>query len=89
MPGLEALACGAALATTDTKGSRDYAVDRLTALVTPPRNPTALGESIIELLEDAPLRERLALAGSEHVRRQFPEWPVAAQRFEEALVELA
>ncbi|MEZ5120432.1 MAG: glycosyltransferase [Solirubrobacterales bacterium] len=35
MPGLEAIECGAALATTDTLGSRDYALDGETALVTP------------------------------------------------------
>lgn len=88
LPGLEALACGSAIATTDTKGSRDYAVDRLTALVTPPHDPEALGRSIVELLDDNDLRARLALAGSEHVYRQFPEWTVATERFEEALVEL-
>ena len=38
MPGLEALACGTTLATTDTKGSRDYAFNCETALVTPPNN---------------------------------------------------
>ena len=35
MPGLEALACGTALATTDTKGSRDYALHEKTALDQP------------------------------------------------------
>ncbi|MEJ7786018.1 MAG: glycosyltransferase family 4 protein [Solirubrobacteraceae bacterium] len=88
MPGMEALACGTALATTDTKGSRDYAIDRQTALVTPPRDPAALAQSIIELLGDADLRARLADAGRRHVSQGFPEWPVAARRFEVALAEL-
>ena len=40
LPGIEALACGAALARTDTKGGRDIALDGETALVTPPAAPT-------------------------------------------------
>ncbi|MBW3562986.1 MAG: glycosyltransferase family 4 protein, partial [Actinobacteria bacterium] len=35
-PGLEALACGTPLVTTDNGGCRDYAIDRETALVVPP-----------------------------------------------------
>ena len=31
LPGIEALACGAALASTDTKGGRDYALAGETA----------------------------------------------------------
>jgi glycosyltransferase involved in cell wall biosynthesis len=86
--GIEALACGAALATTDTKGSRDYATHERTALVSPPREPSRLAADIVRLLAEPALRERLAAAGQEAVRRRYPPWPDAARRFRTALEEL-
>jgi glycosyltransferase involved in cell wall biosynthesis len=88
MPGLEAMACGAALATTDTKGSRDYAHDGHTALVTPPRAPELLAESIVELLRDRRLRARLAGEG-QLVAAGYPDWQAATVRFASALEILA
>jgi glycosyltransferase involved in cell wall biosynthesis len=85
MPGLEALACGAALATTDTKGSRDYAFDGQTALVSPPRDPEALAENISRLLDDVELRNRLGAEGAEYAHGQFHPWPEAAQVMRRAL----
>ena len=41
LPGIEALACGAALASTDTRGGRDYALAEETALVTPAHRRTS------------------------------------------------
>ena len=38
MPAMEAMACRSALVTTDTGGSRDYAIHRETALVSPPKD---------------------------------------------------
>lgn len=60
---VEAMACGAALATTDNGGSRDYAFHGRTALVSAPGDPDALAASIIALLSDRALRTRVALAG--------------------------
>ena len=40
-PGLEALACGVPLVTTDNGGCREYAEDGKTALLVPPRDPGA------------------------------------------------
>ena len=88
LPGIEALACGAALATTDTKGSRDYAEHGVTALVSPPRAPRALADHILALLDDPVLRGRLADAGGERVRARYPTWPAAADRFLDAVAEL-
>jgi glycosyltransferase involved in cell wall biosynthesis len=84
MPGLEAIACGAALATTDTKGSRDYAIDGETALVSQPRRPEALAANIVRLLGDSALRDRLAQAALERVRT-YPDWLGAAERFMRAI----
>lgn len=88
LPGIEALACGTSLATTDTRGSRDYAFDRETALVSPPHDPAALASHVVRLLEDAELRGRLARAGRNHVAAAFPSWPAAADTFASALDRL-
>ncbi|MFW5837369.1 MAG: glycosyltransferase family 4 protein, partial [Desulfovibrionaceae bacterium] len=78
LPGLEALACGASLATTDTGGSREYAVHERTALVSSPRNPEALADNVLRLLEDETLRSQLAAAGVRLARERFKPWPEAA-----------
>ncbi len=85
--GAEAIACGAALASTDTKGSRDYAIDGFTALVSPPRDPEALARNVLALLEDAQLRGRLVTAGQQHLPSAMPSWEEAARRMAWALLE--
>lgn len=85
LTGAEAVACGAALATTDTKGSRDYAVDRETALVSAPRDPRALAANVLELLDDVALRAQLIATGQRHLREVLPPWPEASLRLAEAL----
>jgi glycosyltransferase involved in cell wall biosynthesis len=89
LSGLEAMACGAALATTDTKGSRDYAFDGQTALVTQPRSPDALAESVLALLEDVQLRDRIASGGADFAAETYPDWAAAARRLLEVLETLA
>jgi glycosyltransferase involved in cell wall biosynthesis len=88
LPGIEALAAGAALATTDTKGGRDYAIDGETALVTPPGRPDLLAASAIRLLREPMLRGRLAERGREHVLATYRPWPEAAEGFGESVARL-
>jgi glycosyltransferase involved in cell wall biosynthesis len=85
LPGLEALACGASLATTDTKGSRDYAMHGKSALVSPPKQPEILAENLMRLLGSAELRSRLTSGFNSDVAPEFTDWPRAAQRFAGAL----
>ncbi len=59
LPGLEALACGIPLVTTDSGGIREYAVSNETAVIVPPRDPRALAEGIAKALDDKDLRKRL------------------------------
>jgi len=87
LTGAEAIACGAALATTDTKGSRDYAIDGHTALVSAPRDPQALARNVLALLADAQLRARLVANGQRHLRTAMPPWQEAARRMALALLE--
>ncbi|MFI5008675.1 MAG: sulfotransferase [Solirubrobacterales bacterium] len=86
LTGAEAIACGAALASTDTKGSRDYAIDGHTALVSAPRDPRALARNVLALLEDAQLRTRLVANGQRHLRTAMPPWPETARRMAWALL---
>jgi glycosyltransferase involved in cell wall biosynthesis len=85
MTGAEAIASGAALATTDTRGSRDYALHERTALVSRPRDPLALAQNVLKLLDDAELRERLVLTGQRYLDSALPSWPEAARRMRFAL----
>lgn len=88
LPGIEALACGAAVATTDTRGSRDYAHHERTALVSAAHAPEALAANVVRLLRDDALRGRLAAAGAELVAGRYPSWARAAEQFVDAVDEL-
>jgi glycosyltransferase involved in cell wall biosynthesis len=83
----EAMACGCALVTTDNGGSRDYARDGSTALVTPPKDPAALARATLRLLEDDRLRLRIAEAGHKHVQRYC--WERATDQLEQVLTATA
>ena len=80
MPSMEAMACGAALVTTDTGGSQDYALDGETALVSPPRQPERLANNLARLLSDAVLRNKLAENGCQKIR-EF-SWEANSLRLE-------
>lgn len=59
LPGLEAMACGVPVVTTDSGGVREYAIPEETAIVVPPKNPQALAEGILRVLKDLSLRRKL------------------------------
>jgi glycosyltransferase involved in cell wall biosynthesis len=80
---VEAMACGAALVTTDNGGSRDYAQHHETALVAACGDVAVLSEHVITLLDDDDQRVALATAGREHVRRFA--WGHTAEVLEEFL----
>ena len=69
LPGCEALLCGCALAATDVGGHREYALSGETALLSPPKDPAAMAENVLELLRNAPLRYELAEQGNTYVRQ--------------------
>lgn len=89
MPGLEALACGAALAMTDTKGCCDYAFDGETALVTPPNESEKLADRIVRLILDHDLRKAIAFHGLQFVRLNVKSRETAARRFAEGIRRLS
>jgi glycosyltransferase involved in cell wall biosynthesis len=85
LPPAEALQCGAALAATNIGGHREYAVHGQTALLSPAKDPDAMAANIVRLLEDQPLRLRLARQGHLHIQ-QFT-WNRAVTSFESILNE--
>lgn len=89
LPGVEAMLCGAAVVSTDSMGSRDYAWPERTALVSPPRTPEALAENIVRLVRDIELRRRCVEQAGGLVERRFPDWSAAGEAFAAALRRLA
>lgn len=76
-PGLEALACGVPLVTTDNGGCREYAIHEETALVVPRRDPQSMARAIHRLRADGDLRQRLITNGLELVDQRF-DWDRSA-----------
>lgn len=83
-PGLEALACGTPLVTTDNGGCLEYAIDGETALVVPPRDAAAMADAISRLRGDPDLAARLRQAGLNLVDTDF-NWERRTTAFEEIL----
>lgn len=60
----EAMLCGCAVACTDNDGFLEMAVNEKNALVSTIRNPQALADNIIRLIQNQDLRIRLATQGA-------------------------
>lgn len=86
LPGAEAMACGAALVSTEHGGVRAYASHGETALLSPAREPETLAKNIASLLQDESLRIRVAEAGYKHIQ-QFT-WDRAVDKFLTVINEL-
>ncbi len=69
LPGMEAMACGAALVSTDNGGVRAYAQHNVNALLSSPRSFNCLREHVVEILDNDELRLELAVNGSETVKK--------------------
>jgi glycosyltransferase involved in cell wall biosynthesis len=68
---LEYMAAGLAAVSTRVGGVTDIATNNVDALLVPPRDPVALGQAILRLIQDEPLRKSLASAGASRVRNGF------------------
>lgn len=86
LTGLEAMACGATLASTDYLGVHEYAVNNQNALLSPIKNVHALANNIIKLMIDAKLRERLEKQALNDVK-DF-SWENAFNKFKQICDEL-
>jgi glycosyltransferase involved in cell wall biosynthesis len=77
---VEAMACGAALVTTDNGGTDDYASHDDTALVVAPRDVDGLATGVLALLDDPQRRLRIARSGAARARRF--DWDLGAEIME-------
>ena len=78
MPAMEAMACRCALVTTDTGGSRDYAIHKETALVSPPKDIDSLADNLIAVIDDKSLLKQLSENGQIKIK-EF-DWEKNCQR---------
>jgi glycosyltransferase involved in cell wall biosynthesis len=85
LPPLEAMASATAVVTTDY-GTEDYAFNGENALVVGTRQVRQMYEAVAALVEDAPLRQRLAMAGRETAQRFT--WDTAVRRREQILLDI-
>lgn len=69
---LEAAASGVAIVATDVGGTPEiFPPESRSAAIVPPDDAHALGEAILELLGDAALRQRMAVAARRRAQQQF------------------
>lgn len=69
----EAMSAGLPIVTTRIRGAADHLEEGINALFVQPHDPDGLAESLIHLLNDAPLRQRMAQANREKVKEFAPE----------------
>ena len=87
LPGSEAMACGAALASTDSGGVRAYAEHGKTALLSDAGDPRLLADNVLRLLADRELRHRIARQGLSNIQ-QFT-WERATDSLEGVFLDRA
>jgi glycosyltransferase involved in cell wall biosynthesis len=83
---LEAMASGLPVVSTTAAAIPEVVPDGQAGLLVPPRDPAALAEALLRLLEDPSLLARLRAGGRQHGRRF--SWDLVAQRFLEAVAPL-
>jgi glycosyltransferase involved in cell wall biosynthesis len=79
LSGAEAMVCGAALVSTMNGGVAAYARHGESAMLCPPRDPTALARAVGHLLSDDSFRQRMATAGARRVSSR--SWRQAIEEF--------
>ena len=68
---IEAMACGKPVIGTDVGGIADIIVDGVNGFLVRPKDPAALAQKIILLLNNSKLREKMGETGREIVEREF------------------
>jgi glycosyltransferase involved in cell wall biosynthesis len=86
LPPLEAMACGAPVVMTDSRGVQEYAIAGYNCLLSPPRDPEALAVNMERVLTDVSLSRHLSNNGP--ITAACFTWDEAVDRFEAALIRL-
>jgi glycosyltransferase involved in cell wall biosynthesis len=83
---IEALSAGTPAVATRTGGVVEVLSDDVNGVIVPPRDPEALGDALVSLLNDAPRQRRIAKAGK--LRAADFDIRLAVSRIEEVYREL-
>jgi len=67
----EALSCGTPVVATDVGGISEQIRPGETGLLTPPADPAAMADAILQLLNDEPRRQQFGAAAAEDIRARF------------------
>jgi glycosyltransferase involved in cell wall biosynthesis len=78
---LEAMACGVPVVASAVGGLTDTVVHDVTGVLTPPRDPRALGRALRKLIADSSRREACGMAGQDRVDARYT-WDEIAARTE-------
>lgn len=79
---MEAAACGTAMLLSDIRGCREIGAHGQEVLLVPPRDADVLRDELSRLLDDGPLRERLANAARQRAVGNFDQRRVAGLSLE-------
>ena len=82
LPPAEAMQCGCATVLTEI-GGHEYARDGITSLLCPIQTPDVMARKVLELIEDPEKRVKLARNGHKEIAQYT--WPLATDRFLEAI----
>lgn len=69
LTGIEAMACGACLVSTDYRGVREYAVNNYNSLLSPVGDIDAQVENVIRIFENKELQKNISSNGIHHVKK--------------------
>lgn len=83
---LEAMASGAPVIGSDISGIRDLIIHRKNGILIPPRNPQALADAILDLLDDNKLRREMGQKARELMINEY-SWDTIINRIENVYLE--
>jgi glycosyltransferase involved in cell wall biosynthesis len=79
---IEASACAVPVIASNVGGVPEAVLHNQTGLLVPPKDPAALAQATIELIDDAPRRRQMGLAGRKFVERYY-DWKCNTAAMEE------
>ena len=82
---MEAMACGAAVASSDYEGIHEYGINGVNCLLSPLRDVNAMVANVSKLFEDDDLRYLIADQGVSSLKEY--DWEVAFKKFKNAISE--
>jgi len=87
IPAVEAMAMGLAVVASRVGGLTEIVEEGLTGLLTEPENPSALADSLLRLIDDDTLAQKMGRAGRERAEQVF-SWESIARALKECYLML-